>query len=144
MTDFDPILPLIGGLLVGLAASMMLLTHGRVLGVSGLVGGLLQRPGSDFGMRLSFLGGMLSAGVIFAFLRPELFPSGPFTPLWVTAIAGFVVGFGTRLGNGCTSGHGVCGISRLSTRSLVATGTFMATGIATVFLVRTFLAPGSN
>lgn len=136
MTDFDPVLPLIGGLLIGLSASMLLLTHGRVLGVSGLVGGLIQRHSSDFGLRLSFLGGLISAGILMKLVAPDSFPSGIVSPLWLVAIAGFVVGFGTRLGNGCTSGHGVCGISRMSTRSLVATGTFMATGIATVFLVR--------
>lgn len=136
MTEFDPILPLIGGLLIGLAASGFLLIHGRVLGVSGLFGGLIARRPSELGLRLSFVVGLASAGLVLALLRPELFPSAPTTSLWVTAIAGFVVGFGTRLGNGCTSGHGVCGISRLSTRSLVATATFMATGIATVLLVR--------
>jgi uncharacterized membrane protein YedE/YeeE len=136
MIDFDPVLPLIGGILVGLAASMLLLSHGRILGVSGLVGGLLQRQPSDLGMRLSFLGGLVSAGVLLMLIRPELFPAGPIMPLWVTAIAGFVVGFGTRLGNGCTSGHGVCGISRLSVRSLVATLTFIAAGVATVLVVR--------
>lgn len=137
MTEFDPILPLIGGLLIGLATSMLLLTHGQILGVSGLLGGLLSRNPSEVGTRLSFFGGLISAGLLLFILRPELFPAGLVTPLWVTAIAGFLVGFGTRLGNGCTSGHGICGISRLSTRSLVATGTFMATGIATVFLART-------
>lgn len=136
MTEFTPIPSLIGGLLIGLSASMLLLSHGRVLGVSGLWGGLIARQPSDRGLRLSFFGGLLSAGLVMWLIRPELFPSGPVTPLWLTAIAGFLVGFGTRLGNGCTSGHGVCGISRLSTRSLVATGAFMATGIATVLLVR--------
>lgn len=141
MTEFTPIPSLIGGLLIGLSASMLLLSHGRVLGVSGLWGGLIARQPSDRGLRLSFFGGLLSAGLVMWLIRPELFPSGPVTPLWLTAIAGFLVGFGTRLGNGCTSGHGVCGISRLSTRSLVATGAFMATGIATVLLVRLLGSP---
>jgi len=144
MPEFTPLPSLVGGLLIGLSASMLLLSHGRVLGISGLYGGLITRQPTDRGLRLSFFGGLLSAGLIMWLIRPELFPSGPVTPLWLTAIAGFLVGFGTRLGNGCTSGHGVCGISRLSTRSLVATGAFMATGIATVLLVRALQNVGSN
>lgn len=144
MPEFTPLPSLVGGLLIGLSASMLLLSHGRVLGISGLYGGLITRQPTDRGLRLSFFGGLLSAGLIMWLIRPELFPSGPVTPLWLTAIAGFLVGFGTRLGNGCTSGHGVCGISRLSTRSLVATAAFMATGIATVLLVRALQNVGSN
>ncbi len=122
--------------MIGLSASMLLLSHGKVAGISGLYGGLLTRSTSDRGFRVSFLLGLLSAGVIMFLLRPDLFPAAGTTPIWLTAVAGFVVGFGTRLGNGCTSGHGVCGISRLSTRSLVATGTFIATGAAAVLLSR--------
>ena len=141
MPEFTPIPSLVGGLLIGLSASMLLLSHGRILGISGLYGGLITRQATDRSMRLSFFFGLLSAGFIMWLIRPEIFPSGPVTPMWLTAIAGLLVGFGTRLGNGCTSGHGVCGISRLSVRSLVATLTFIAAGVATVLVVRSV---GSN
>ncbi len=136
MTTFTPITSLAGGLLIGLSASMLLLSHGRVAGISGLYAGAVMRPTSDRGFRLSFVAGLLSAGFIMWLIRPELFPSAPVAPLWLTAVAGLIVGFGTRLGSGCTSGHGVCGISRLSTRSVIATCVFIATGAATVLLSR--------
>jgi len=122
--------------MIGVAASMLLLSHGRPAAISGIYAGLITTPGDDRGFRASFIGGLITAGLLMWLIRPELFPAGPVTPLWLTAIAGFVVGYGTRLGNGCTSGHGVCGIARLSTRSLVATGAFIATGAVTVMLVR--------
>lgn len=136
MTELTPIPSLVGGLMIGLSASMLLLSHGKIAGISGIYGGLLSRGTSDRGFRLSFLSGLVSAGVLMFLLRPDLFPTGAVTPLWLTIVAGFVVGYGTRLGNGCTSGHGVCGISRLSTRSLVATGTFIATGALAVLATR--------
>lgn len=136
MTDFTPIASLAGGALIGLAASLVLLGHGRVAGVSGIFGGLLGRPQADAAFRLAFVLGLVAAGVATAVLAPDLVPSGSRPSLLVAAIAGLVVGFGTRLGNGCTSGHGVCGISRASRRSLVATATFMLTGAVTVYLVR--------
>ncbi len=134
MTGFTPIPALVGGLLIGLAASMVLLSHGKVSGISGIYGGLLSPPVPDRGFRISFLLGLLTSGLLAYLIRPELFPAVDVTPLSVAIPAGLLVGFGTRLGNGCTSGHGVCGISRLSTRSLVATGTFIATGAIAVVL----------
>lgn len=133
------ILSLLGGALIGLSASLLLLANGRVAGISGVVGSLMAPVRGDIAWRLLFLGGLLTGGLLLVWLSPESFaaPSslsgGGFAML---AAAGLLVGFGSRLGNGCTSGHGVCGISRLSVRSLVATLTFVATGFLTVFLVR--------
>ena len=139
MHNFTPFASLLGGALIGLAASLLLLTHGRVAGISGIVGGLLQRDISDRPFRLSFLGGLLLAGVVFVAIRPAAFIASEHAPLWALALAGLLVGYGTSLGGGCTSGHGICGLSRLSVRSLVATATFMATGGLTVFAVQHIL-----
>jgi uncharacterized protein len=142
MNDFTPISALIGGALIGLAASLLLLTHGKVAGISGLYGGLLRRGTSDRAFRLSFLAGLLLAGAAVRLAFPAAFATTWSAALPVSLVAGLIVGFGTQLGNGCTSGHGVCGISRLSVRSLVATGTFMATGFVTVFVTRHLLGGG--
>lgn len=139
MNDFTPIPALVGGALIGLAASLFLLTHGRVAGISGLLGGVLRRGGEARRVRVAFLLGLLAGGVGLRVLAPNVFESAWAASLPVALVAGIVVGFGTQLGNGCTSGHGVCGISRFSVRSLVATGTFMATGFLTVFVVRHLL-----
>ena len=136
MHNFTPLASLFGGALIGLAASLLLLAHGKIAGISGIFGGLLQRDVSDRPFRLWFVGGLLAAGVLLFALRPEAFVASPHAPLWAIAIAGILVGYGTRIGNGCTSGHGICGISRLSIRSLVATATFMIAGVLTVFVVR--------
>ncbi|MFY0567931.1 YeeE/YedE family protein [Archangium lansingense] len=133
------LLPLLGGALIGMSASLLLLANGRVAGISGVVGALLAPVRGDIAWRVLFFGGLLSGGLLLARLRPESFAApaslsaGGVVPL---VVAGLLVGFGSRLGNGCTSGHGVCGISRGSVRSIVATLTFMATGALTVFLVR--------
>ncbi len=134
--DFTPLPALAGGALIGLSASLLLLTHGKIAGISGILGGLLARDDGERGTRLSFVVGLLAAGVVLLVARPASFPSTPGAPLAVLALAGLLVGFGTRLGSGCTSGHGVCGVSRLSPRSLVATATFIAAGIATVWVTR--------
>ena len=136
MNDFNPIPAFVGGALIGLAASLLLLTHGRVAGISSLYGGLLRRGTSDRAFRFWFLAGLLVAGGLVRVTFPAAFVTSWSATLPVVLIAGLLVGFGTQLGNGCTSGHGVCGISRLSVRSLVATATFMLTGFATVFVVR--------
>ncbi len=136
MTYFTPWPALAGGGLIGLAASLLLLTHGRIAGISGILGGLLQPQTSDRGYRMAFVFGLLAAGVLLAVWAPQMVAGSSRLPLHWLVLAGGLVGYGTRLGNGCTSGHGVCGISRLSPRSLVATGTFMATGAATVWVVR--------
>ena len=135
MNDFTPLSALAGGALIGLSASMFLLTHGKVTGISGLFGGLLSPSAEDGPVRFAFVAGLVIAGVLARMFAPGLFTAMPGTrTLAVIAIAGVLVGFGTRLGNGCTSGHGVCGISRFSVRSLVATITFIGAGALTVAL----------
>ena len=123
----------IGGLLIGLGTSLFLLFKGRVFGVSGIIGGLVHAPKGDFFWRAITLFGLVSGGLAAYLLIPESFPTRNENP-WITIIAGLLVGFGTQLGGGCTSGHGVCGISRLSPRSVAATTTFILAGIITVTL----------
>ena len=142
MHDFTPIPALIGGALIGLSASLLLLTHGKVAGISGIYAGVLRSDTPDRGMRVAFLGGLIAAGVALRLLAPSLFASAWSPSLPLAVAGGLIVGVGTRLGSGCTSGHGVCGLSRLSVRSLIATGTFMAMGFATVFVVRHLLGAG--
>ena len=133
--DFTPVSALLGGALIGLAASVFLLTHGKVAGISGLFGGLLNPQTEDGPVRFAFVAGLVLAGVFARMFAPGLFAAMPASrPMLVIAIAGLLVGYGTRIGNGCTSGHGVCGLSRFSIRSLVATITFIATGAVTVAL----------
>jgi hypothetical protein len=134
--DVTPLSALLGGALIGLSASLVLLTHGTIAGVSGLLGGALARGTPDRGVRLWFLAGLAAAGLGLARLAPSAFGAGGATPAWAVAAAGLLVGYGTRLGNGCTSGHGICGLSRLSPRSLAATLTFVLAGAATVFVTR--------
>ena len=135
--------PLAGGILIGLATAMLLLVNGRIAGISGILGALLSRafpgraPEGDVAWRFAFLGGLVAAPLVygaFAALPSVQVDAGTFT----LATAGLLVGVGTRYGSGCTSGHGVCGLSRLSPRSLVATLCFMAAGFATVAAVRSF------
>ena len=135
---FTPWTSLGGGILLGIASALFVLLNGRILGISGILGGLLAPRMGDIGWRLAFLLGMGAAPLVFAALMPpEFMPvvridaSEP-----VIAMAGVLVGVGTRYGSGCTSGHGVCGLSRLSPRSLVATLSFMTAGFAIVFLLR--------
>ena len=125
--------PLVGGILVGLAAAALLLFNGQIAGISGIVGGLLRPQSGEVGWRAAFLAGLLAGGAAMAMWLPEtLGPPVP-RPMAVFVLAGLLVGAGTRLGNGCTSGHGVCGIGRGSLRSLAATATFMMTAAAVVF-----------
>jgi uncharacterized membrane protein YedE/YeeE len=143
MHDFAPVPALVGGALIGLAASAMLFFLGRVAGVSGIAGGLLQRPAAgDTLWRAAFVAGLAIGGALLALAYPAAFPSPPVDPSAALIVAGLLVGFGARLGNGCTSGHGVCGVSRLSRRSLVATATFVATAIVTVFVTRHVIGGG--
>ena len=132
---FTPWTSLAGGILLGLASALFILVNGRILGISGIVGGLL-RPGSgDRGWRISFLLGLLAAPLVYAAVATPIAPR--IDAGWAVVVAaGFLVGVGTRYGSGCTSGHGICGLSRLSPRSLVATLAFMGAGFATVFLAR--------
>lgn len=142
MHDFTPLTALIGGALVGLSASLFLLSHGKIAGISGIYGGLLRRGTSDRALRIAFLAGLVLAGVLVRVVYPAAFDTSWSAALPVALVAGLLVGFGTQMGNGCTSGHGVCGISRLSIRSLVATGSFMAAGFATVYVVRHVIGGG--
>ncbi len=130
---------LAGGIVLGLASALFILFNGRVLGISGIVGGLLRPKAGDVLWRLSFLLGMLVAPSLYvAFVGPM---QATIDASWAMVIvAGLLVGLGTRYGSGCTSGHGVCGLSRLSPRSLVATLSFMAAGFLTVFVLRHALA----
>lgn len=135
-TEFTPIASLFGGGLIGLAAVWLMASTGRVAGISGIISRILPPVSSGAGSGLTFIVGLLVAAPVYHLMTgapPVQTVSDNFL---VLAIAGLLVGFGTVLGSGCTSGHGVCGISRLSVRSLIATGTFMATGFATVFIVR--------
>ena len=140
-THFTPWASLAGGVLLGIASALFILANGRILGISGIVGGLLRPKSGDTGWRITFLLGMLAAPVTLQWLAPAGFLSAPRIEAGVAAVvvAGLLVGYGTRLGSGCTSGHGVCGLSRLSPRSLVATGTFMAAGFAIVFVIKHLL-----
>jgi hypothetical protein len=130
---------LAGGILIGLGAVLLLWSIGRIAGISGIASGALEGPRGDRAWRIAFLAGLMLAGAIaLQFLpAPPRTQTGP-TPLLLAA--GFLVGFGTRLGNGCTSGHGVCGLARLSRRSLAAVLTFMACAMATTYLMRHVIA----
>ena len=134
-THFTPWAALAGGVMLGLASALFVLLNGRILGISGIVGGLLRPRAGDMGWRLAFVLGMLVAPGLYWLVV------GPTQPRidasWgMVVIAGLLVGVSTRYGSGCTSGHGVCGLSRLSPRSLVATLSFMAAGFATVYVLR--------
>jgi uncharacterized protein len=135
MHNFTPIASLFGGMLIGLSASAMLLLDGKVAGISGILAGVLKPIRSDTLWRICFLGGLLAGGLLLRILLPSAFDFGIIRPLPLLITAGLLVGFGTRLGSGCTSGHGVCGVSRLSPRSLVATVTFIVAGALAVYLV---------
>jgi uncharacterized membrane protein YedE/YeeE len=131
-----PISGLFGGALIGLAAVALMLFIGRIAGVSGILGGLLICRQSDRAWRIAFIAGLIAAPLLAALAGAPLPRPAVATNLALVAAAGLLVGFGTRIGNGCTSGHGVCGIARLSARSIVATAVFMAAAIITVAIVR--------
>ncbi|WP_296225821.1 YeeE/YedE family protein [Ralstonia sp. UBA689] len=135
LAHFTPALSLVGGLIIGAAAAVLVLFNGRIAGISGILGGLLSLPRNDMAWRVTFLIGLVGAPVIASLLgRPAI---ADIQAGWgEILVAGFLVGLGTRYASGCTSGHGVCGISRGSIRSLVATLTFMAAGFLTVFVQR--------
>jgi uncharacterized membrane protein YedE/YeeE len=135
---FTPWSSLSGGIILGVASALFILMNGRVLGISGILGGLLPPKAGDTFWRLAFLAGMFASPWIFNLLAPTEFITTPQldADLVMLVIAGLLVGIGTRYGSGCTSGHGVCGLSRMSPRSLVATLSFMAAGFLTVYVVR--------
>ncbi len=129
---------LIGGVIIGVAVSLMLLLNGRVTGISGIINGALSPVKGDVAWRLSFVLGLFSGGILLRLGDALPLNSGASIPMWQVMVAGLIVGFGTIMGSGCTSGHGVCGISRLSPRSLLATPVFILAGVATVSIIRYF------
>lgn len=129
---------LLGGVLIGIAVSMMLMFNGRVTGISGILNGALSPVKGDTLWRVLFIVGLVLGGFAMRALSPDVFKGDLGTEGWTTIAAGLLVGFGTILGSGCTSGHGVCGISRMSVRSLVATMVFIAAGVGAVALFRQF------
>jgi len=135
---------LLGGALIGLSAVALMLLNGRIAGVSGITAGLLSlsNPAADRGWRIAFVVGLIAAPPLVSAMGISPTAISFVAPLPLMVVAGFLVGLGTVLGNGCTSGHGVCGIARLSTRSIVATAVFMAAGIATTFVARHLIAEG--
>ena len=139
MHDFTPAASLLGGILIGVSASAMLLLQGKIAGISGIFAGVLRPARGDTLWKGSFLIGLLFGGVLLRLFLPTAFDFGLVRPFGVLALAGLLVGFGTRLGSGCTSGHGVCGVSRLSARSMVATATFIASGALVVFIINHLL-----
>ena len=142
MTEFTPWAGLVGGLLIGAAATLLLWLNGRIAGVSGIVGGLLARNPGDSSWRLLFIGGLLLGGFIYQTLTSSLGVAIQ-QPLPLMLLAGFIVGFGTRIGSGCTSGHGVCGLGRKSVRSLTATTVFMLSAVVTVYIIRHVIGAAS-
>lgn len=135
MTEFSWFAGLGGGAMIGAAAALFLLVDGQIAGISGIVGGLLDGRAGDIAWRVAFAAGLVAGPLLLKLLGGEI-TVRPQSSLPVLVIAGLLVGFGTRLGGGCTSGHGVCGLARLSPRSLVATATFFVAALVTVFIVR--------
>ncbi|HAF01960.1 MAG TPA: YeeE/YedE [Methylophilaceae bacterium] len=135
---FTPVSALLGGAMIGTATSILILCNGRIAGISGIIGGLIKVTHADRIWRIAFIVGLISAPLIWQMFTvlPEITISA--SP-GLLILSGLIVGFGTRLGSGCTSGHGICGISRLSLRSIVATLTFMLTGFVTVYVMRHLL-----
>lgn len=137
-TQFTPVESLVGGAIIGFASVFMMIMFGRVAGVSGIIGSLFKLPKNDIAWRLSFLFGIISSGFIFSnFIdKTLLINNSNLSNYALVILAGVLVGFGTRLGSGCTSGHGICGISRLSKRSIVATCVFLGVAMLTVFIMK--------
>lgn len=142
IVHFTPVTGLIGGILIGISSSLLLWLNGRIAGISGIVTGAVTRPNEDSAWRWLFLLGMLAGAAVEFWLVPgnRAFHVGMPWPVFL--LAGVLVGFGTNMSGGCTSGHGVCGLGRLSPRSLVAVLTFMATGVLMVFIVRHLFGAG--
>ncbi|MCX7215671.1 MAG: YeeE/YedE family protein [Burkholderiales bacterium] len=136
--NFTPWSSLTGGIVLGIASALFILINGRILGISGILGGLLPPKVGDTTWRIAFLLGMFAAPTVFHAVVPAEYVTAPRIEAteWMIVVAGLLVGVGTRYASGCTSGHGVCGLSRLSPRSLVATASFMSAGFVTVYVVR--------
>jgi uncharacterized membrane protein YedE/YeeE len=139
MTSFTPISATAGGLLIGFSALLLILLDGRIAGISGILGDFLAFRHGEILWRLAFIAGLVVAPLVYAAVLGHLPPMDVTHSAALLICAGFLVGFGTRMGSGCTSGHGVCGVARLSPRSIVATLVFIATGAASVFIARHIL-----
>lgn len=137
MQDFLPWHGFFGGVLIGTSAALFLLLSGRISGISGILENILTPRGPDFGCSIAYLVGLPLGAVAVGALAPHLLPSVSLTGTWpLLVVAGLLVGFGTRMSGGCTSGHGVCGLPRFSTRGIVATAVFMLVTAITVFIIR--------
>jgi uncharacterized membrane protein YedE/YeeE len=136
MENFTPVSGLVGGLLIGLSVALLLVLNGRTGGISGIVGGLLAFGGPDLGWRAAFVAGLVLGALAYALSAGTASLVDVRVTLPVVVVGGLLVGFGTRLGSGCTSGHGLCGLARFSRRSVVATAVFFGVAILTVFLTR--------
>jgi len=141
MENFTPMTGLAGGILIGLAATLTLWANGRIAGISGILSGIIFPIAGESQWRALFLLGLLVGAGLYLLVNADLAVDIQASPLW-SAIAGLLVGFGTRMGSGCTSGHGICGIARLSRRSFTATLLFMVTAIVTVFVSRHVISGG--
>ncbi len=139
ITGFSPVSAAVGGAMIGAAAVLLMALNGRIAGVSGIIAGVLAplRGGgkADLSWRLAFVAGLAAAPLLVGAVQGAAVAIAAPHPLWMMALGGLLVGYGTRLGSGCTSGHGVCGVARLSKRSLAATATFMTSAIVTVFIL---------
>ncbi len=139
MENFTPVSSLIGGIIIGLAASLLLLLNGRICGISGIFGGLLHFKKGETLWRFSFVAGLLCGGVLLLWFHPQSMSINiPYSGSTVM-LSGLLVGIGTRMGSGCTSGHGICGVSRLAPRSLVATVVFLVCGVMAAIVVNQFM-----
>jgi uncharacterized membrane protein YedE/YeeE len=136
MTEFEPVAAAIGGALIGLSAVLLLWLSGRIAGISGILYGIFTRESAERDWRFLFVVGLFAGGLLYQLVTGQTLSTRTGFPLPLVIVAGLLVGIGTRIGSGCTSGHGVCGISRLSVRSLTATLLFMAAGIATTTIIR--------
>lgn len=142
MSAFTPLSAAAGGLLIGLSASAMLSLNGRITGISGVVGGIVLPEEGDRSWRTLFVLGLLTGGVVMLLLHPSAFEAARSSSILLPVGAGVLVGLGTKIGNGCTSGHGVCGIGRLSPRSIAATMIFMGTAMLTTYVARHVIGGG--
>lgn len=134
MENFTPYSALLGGALIGLSAAILLF-NGRIAGISSIMNGMFKSPKNEIHWRSVFLAGLIVGALLFQFIAADFVELRQDYPLWLVAVGGFLVGIGTRLGSGCTSGHGICGIANLSLRSIYATLTFMTSGFITVYLL---------
>lgn len=139
MHHFTPVTGLLGGTLIGLSVTIMMLFVGRITGISGIFGGVVVPQRGEVSWRVVFVLGLLSGGMLLRFFYPQAFPLPGDSSLFLVVVAGLLVGFGTRMGSGCTSGHGICGLARFSQRSFVSVLTFMVTGALAVYVLRHLL-----